>query len=67
MKTMDFSKSIAAYDLKVCIYRQLIELMKVYVFQGQGHILTLAKCQLHMKIKTCFSQKPQGHFYAICM
>ena len=30
--------------------------------QGQGHFLTLAKCHLHMKIKTGFSQKPQGHF-----
>ena len=33
--------------------------------QGQGHFLTLARCHLHtcIKIKTCFSQKPIGHFY----
>ena len=30
--------------------------------QGQGHSLTLAQDQLDMKIKTCFSQKPLGHF-----
>ena len=49
MKKVDFSETIAAYDLKVCRCRQLIELMKV----GQGHFL---------KIKTGFSQKPVGHF-----
>ena len=26
--------------------------------QGQGHFLTLAQGHLHMKINTCFSQKP---------
>ena len=30
--------------------------------EGQGHFLTLAKCQLHLKIKTGFSQIPLGHF-----
>ena len=32
MKTVDFSKTIAACDLKVGIYRQLIDLMKVYEY-----------------------------------
>ena len=30
--------------------------------QGQGVFLTLVKDHLHMKIKTCFSQEPLGHF-----
>ena len=29
MKTVDFSETIAAYDLKVGRFRQLIEIMKV--------------------------------------
>ena len=29
VKTVDFSETIAACDLKVCRYRQLIEIMKV--------------------------------------
>ena len=30
--------------------------------QGQGHFLTLAQGHLHIKIKTCFSQKPLDQF-----
>ena len=30
--------------------------------QGQCHFLTLIQDHLHKNIKTCFSQKPQGHF-----
>ena len=59
---MDFSETIAACDLKVGRCRQLIEFMKVLSIEGQGHFLTLAQGHLHMKIKTCFSQKPLGHF-----
>ena len=33
--------------------------------QVQAHFLPLAKGHLHMKIKTCFSQKPLGHFNQI--
>ena len=51
MKEVDFSETIAACDLKVGRCRHLIELM------AQGH--------LHMKLKTCFSQKPLGHFNQI--
>ena len=29
VKTVDFSETIEAFDLKVCRYRQLIEIMKV--------------------------------------
>ena len=58
MKTVDFSETIAARDLKVGICRQLTE----FSIQCQGNFLTLALGHLHMKIKTCFSQKPLGHF-----
>ena len=32
MKTMDFSETVAAYDLKAGRCRQLIEIMKVYEY-----------------------------------
>ena len=43
VKTVDFSETIAASDLKVGRCRQLIEIMKVpYVsIEGQGHFLTI--------------------------
>ena len=65
MKTVDFSETIAACDTKVGRCRQLIAFMQVqYVSsQSQGHFLTLTQGHLYMKIKkTCFSQKPLGHF-----
>ena len=49
------SETIAAYDVK------LIDLMKISI-EGQGHFLTLARGHLRLKIETCFSQKPLGHF-----
>ena len=61
MKTVDFSETIEACDLKVGLCRQLIEFMRYVSIEGQGHLLTLAQGHLHMKIKTCFSQKPIGH------
>ena len=39
MKTVDFSETIAACDLKVGRCRQLIEIMKVSI-EGQGHFFT---------------------------
>ena len=33
--------------------------------EGQGHFLTLAQGYFCLKIKTCFSQKPPGHFNQI--
>ena len=33
--------------------------------QGQGLLLTLAQGHFHIKIKTCFSQKPFDFFYQI--
>ena len=38
VKTVDFSESIAACDLKVGRCRQLIDIMKVSI-EGQGHFL----------------------------
>ena len=51
MKTVDFSETIAASDLKGSRSRNLIEYMKIYVsIEGQGH-------DVHTKIQTGFSQK----------
>ena len=33
--------------------------------EGHGHLFTLAKGYLQMKIKTVFSQKPPGHLNQI--
>ena len=47
MKTVDFSETIAASDLKVSRSRHLIEYMKVWEIEGQGHFLTLAQGRVH--------------------
>ena len=68
MKTVDFSETIAASGLKVGRSRYLIEFIKVceycrsMSFLDLGHFLTLAQGHLNLKIKTCFSQIPLGHF-----
>ena len=41
VKTVDLSETIAACDLKVGRCRQLIEIMKVCEFEGQGHFFTI--------------------------
>ena len=62
MKTVDFSETIAASDLKVGRSRQLIEYMKICVsIEGQGHYLTLAQGRVHTKIQTGISRKLLGH------
>ena len=43
MKTVDFSETIAASNLKVSRSRHLIEYMKVLSIEGQGHFLTFAQ------------------------
>ena len=45
---MDFSKSIAACDLKIIV------LMRICSIEGQGHILTLAQGHLQIKTKVAF-------------
>ena len=57
MKTVDFSETIAASDLKVSRSRHLIEYMKYMSIEGQGHFLTLAQGRVHTKIQTGFSQE----------
>ena len=53
MKTVDFSETIAASDLKVGRSRHLVEYMKVC----EGHYSTLAQGRVHTKIQTRFSKK----------
>ena len=47
MKTVDFSETIAASDLKVSRSRQLIR--RYVSIEGQGHFLTLAQGRVHKK------------------
>ena len=55
MKTVEFSETIAASDLKGSRSRHLI---RRYVRgEGQGHFLTLAQGRVHTKIQTGFSQR----------
>ena len=54
MKTVDFSETIAASDLKVGRSRHLIEYMKVCVIEGQGHYLTLVQGRYIQKFKRDF-------------
>ena len=55
MKTVDFSESIAASDLKGSRSRHL---MRRYVsIEGHGQFSTLAKDRVHTNIQTGFSQK----------
>ena len=55
MKTVDFSETIAASDLKGSRSRHLIR--RFVSIEGQGHFLTLAQSCVHTKIQTGFSQK----------
>ena len=43
MKTVDFSETIVACDLKVDRCRQLISLLRHVSIEGQGHFLTWPK------------------------
>ena len=40
MKTVDFSETIEACDLKVGRYRHLIDLLRYVSIDGQGHFFT---------------------------
>ena len=57
MKTVNFSETIEACDLKVGRYKQLNDFMKVCKLEGQGHFLTLTQGRVRTKIQTGFSQK----------
>ena len=41
VKTVDFSETIAACDLKVGRCRQLIEIIRYVSIEGQGHFFTI--------------------------
>ena len=62
VKTVNFSETIAACDLKVGRCRQLIEFMKICEYLRSRSFLDLGPRPLCMKIKTDFSQKPLGRF-----
>ena len=55
MKTVDFSETITASDLKGSRSRHLIK--RYMSIEGQGHFITLAQGRVHTKIQTGFSQK----------
>ena len=55
MKTVDFSETVAASDLKGSWSRHLIR--RYVSIECQGHFLTLAEGRVHTKIQTGFSQK----------
>ena len=55
MKTVDFSETIAASDLKGSRSRHLIT--KYVSIECQGHFLTLAQGNVHSKYQIGFSQK----------
>ena len=61
VKTVDFSETIAACDLKVVDADNKLSLRRYISIEGQGNFLTFTQGRLCIKIKTCFSQKPQGH------
>ena len=54
MKTVDFSETIAASDMKSSRRRHLIEYMKICEYWRSGHFLTLAQGCVHTKIQTGF-------------
>ena len=55
MKTVDFSETIAASDLKGSRSRHRIR--RYVSIEGQGHFLSLAQGRVHTKIQTGFSQE----------
>ena len=55
MKTVDFSETIAASNLKGSRSRHLIR--RYVSIEGPGHFLTLAQGRVHTKNQTLFSQK----------
>ena len=57
MKTVDFSETIAASDLKVSRSRHLIEYIRDVTIEGQGHFLTLGQGREQTKIQSGFIQK----------
>ena len=61
MKTVDFSETIEACDLKVGRYRQLIDFIKVCEYLRSRSLHDLGPRSCIYKIQTGFSQKLLGH------
>ena len=57
MKTVDFSETIAASDVKGSRSTHLIKRYMFVSIEGHGLFLTLAQGRVHTKIQTGFSQK----------
>ena len=57
VKTVDFSETIAACDLKVGRCRQLIEFIKVCDYLRSRSFLDPVQGRVHTKVQTGFSQK----------
>ena len=57
MKTVDFSETIVASDLKDSRSRHLSKRFMYISIEGQGHFCTLAKGRVHTKNQTGFFQK----------
>ena len=57
VKTVDFSESIAASDLKVSKSSHLIEYMKVCEYKSSRLFLDLWEGRVHTKIQNKFSQE----------
>ena len=50
MKTVDFTETVAASDLKVSRSRHLIEYMKICEYRRSRSFIDLAKGRVHIKI-----------------
>ena len=61
MKTVDFSETIEACDLKVGRYTQLIEIMKVCEYRRARSLLDLGTRSCTYKNSNQISQKLLGH------
>ena len=57
VKTVDFSETVAASDLKIGRSRHLAEFMKVSEYLRSRSFLDLGQGRVHTKIQTGFSQK----------
>ena len=62
MKTVDFSETNEACDLKVGRYRQLIDSQRYASIEGQGHFLTLAQRSCTYKNSNWIFSETTGPF-----
>ena len=67
MKTVDFSETTAASDLKVGRSRNIIDFLMYVSIEGQGHLLTLAQGHVHTKFKPDFLRNYSANLNQTCM